>query len=175
MASNVTFIKVQRTCICYDLSLTIRMTAVWFHSKQSFCENLRFSCHTESYCTVLFYYYSSFICFPLFCLKQVQPSISQTHKNNNVKIILENKIIASENAFRVHRINSKPNGYERMFVAVGAQIGFTTSIPLAWCHVELCCDYCVSFRFVSSSCLPCLALSCLALTLRCVVLRCVIG
>jgi hypothetical protein len=165
MASNVTFIKVHRTCICYDLSLTIRMIVVWFHSKQSFCENLRLSCHTESYCTVLFYYYSSVICFPLFCLKQVQPSISQTHKNNNVKIMLENKIIASENAFRIHRINSKPNGYERMFVALGAQIGFTTSNPLAWCHVELCCDYCVSFRFVSSPCLvlPCLVLSCLVL------------
>jgi hypothetical protein len=139
------------------------MTAVWIHSKQRFCDNLRSSCHTESYFAVLFYYYSSVISFPLFCLKQVQTSIPQTHKNNKVKIMLEKKIITSENAFRIHRINSKLNGYGRIFVALGAQIGSTTSNPLAWCHVELCCDYCVSFRFVSSPCL--------ALTLRCVALR----
>jgi len=64
------------------------MTAVWFYSKQLFCENLRLSCHTESYYTALFYYYSSVISFPLFCSKQVQPSVSQTHKGNNVEIIL---------------------------------------------------------------------------------------
>ena len=99
----------------------------------------------------------SVISFPLLCLKQVQHSVSQNHKNNSVKIILENKIVATKNSFRILRINSKPNSYGRMCVALGAQIESTTSNPLAWCHVELYCDYCVSFRFVSS---PCLALCC---------------
>ena len=143
MASNVTFIKAPTTYICSNLSLTITMTAVWIHSKQRFCENHRLSCHIESYCTVAFYYYSSVISFCLFCLKQVQTSVSQTHKNNKVKIILEKKITASENAFRFHRINSKPNGYGGMLVH---KLGPRRQIHLP--GVMLNCIVIIAFPFV---------------------------
>ena len=111
--------------------------------------NLRLSCHTESYSAVLFYYHCSLISFPLFCLKQLQTLIFQTYKNNSLEIILQNKIMASK------KCASDPQGKVcgRMFVALDTRIWSTTSEPLVWCRFVLCCDYFVSFRFVSSLCL----------------------